>query len=257
MNPWREQTLKDRNCHGKQTLQRRALRGAHRLPDRAVCLAALPVAVWLDLTNLAEAALRRQASDLNSVISSVRSYYASNVVGRVLAHPGDNPGRPQLRDHSRRDPDPRDACRWNSARSSASSSRISPTASFPTFRSRTARRTSSIAFEKARAAEPARKSRTRRSSRPQARCSPTASGWSRPSSMGASLRQLPQQPPGKPQARLEGRRRPRHSGSHRSRSRSPPTCSRSNICWPISRWPRSAASPSSSCSAARPSRSRA
>ena len=38
----------------------------------AVLLAALPVAVWMDLTNLAEAALRRQASDLNSVISSVR-----------------------------------------------------------------------------------------------------------------------------------------------------------------------------------------
>src|ERR1700687_1193277 len=54
----------------------------------AVLLAALPVAVWLDLTNLAEAALRRQASDLNSVVSSVRGYYASNVVGRVLASPG-------------------------------------------------------------------------------------------------------------------------------------------------------------------------
>src|ERR1700694_2344559 len=54
----------------------------------AVLLAALPVAVWLDLTNLAEVALRRQATDLNSVVSSVRSYYATNVVGRVLAHPG-------------------------------------------------------------------------------------------------------------------------------------------------------------------------
>lgn len=53
----------------------------------ALLLVALPVAVWLDLTNLADAALRRQASDLNSVVSSVRSYYASNVVGRVLAHP--------------------------------------------------------------------------------------------------------------------------------------------------------------------------
>src|ERR1700710_312280 len=51
-------------------------------------LAALPVAVWLDLTNLAELALRRQATDLNSVVSSVRSYYATNVVGRVLANPG-------------------------------------------------------------------------------------------------------------------------------------------------------------------------
>lgn len=50
-------------------------------------LAALPIAVWLDLTNLVDAALRRQASDLNSVISSVRGYYATNVVGRVLASP--------------------------------------------------------------------------------------------------------------------------------------------------------------------------
>jgi class 3 adenylate cyclase len=51
-------------------------------------LAALPVAVWLDLTNLADTSLRRQASDLNSVISSVRGYYGKNVVGRVLANPG-------------------------------------------------------------------------------------------------------------------------------------------------------------------------
>src|SRR5205807_10462611 len=54
----------------------------------AVLLAALPLAGWLDLTNLAEAALRRQATDLNSVITSVRGYYATNVVGRVLANPG-------------------------------------------------------------------------------------------------------------------------------------------------------------------------
>jgi adenylate cyclase len=51
-------------------------------------LAGLPVAVWLDLTNLAETNLKRQASDLNSIISSVRSYYASNVVGRILAASG-------------------------------------------------------------------------------------------------------------------------------------------------------------------------
>src|SRR6476646_6877906 len=51
-------------------------------------LAGLPVAVWLDLTDLAETNLNRQASDLNSIISSVRSYYASNVVGRILAAPG-------------------------------------------------------------------------------------------------------------------------------------------------------------------------
>jgi class 3 adenylate cyclase len=51
-------------------------------------LAALPVAVWLDLTNLADMSLRRQANDLNSLVSSVRSYYANNVVGRILANPG-------------------------------------------------------------------------------------------------------------------------------------------------------------------------
>ena len=51
-------------------------------------LAGLPAAVWMDLTNLAETNLNRQASDLNSIISSVRSYYASNVVGRILAAPG-------------------------------------------------------------------------------------------------------------------------------------------------------------------------
>ncbi len=51
-------------------------------------LAGLPLAVWLDLSNLSDTALRRQAGDLNSVISSVRAYYATNVVGRVLTAPG-------------------------------------------------------------------------------------------------------------------------------------------------------------------------
>jgi len=48
----------------------------------------LPIAVWLDLENLADANLRRQAADLNSMISSVRAYYTANVVNRVLASPG-------------------------------------------------------------------------------------------------------------------------------------------------------------------------
>ena len=56
----------------------------------AALLVALPLAVWLDLTNLADLSLRRQANDLNSVITGVRGYYASNVVGRILAaHVGD------------------------------------------------------------------------------------------------------------------------------------------------------------------------
>ena len=57
-----------------------------------ILLGGLPVAVWLDLRNLADSALRVQASDLNSIITSVRAYYATNVVGRVL----DLPGRTQV-----------------------------------------------------------------------------------------------------------------------------------------------------------------
>jgi adenylate cyclase len=51
-------------------------------------LIGLPLVVWLDLKNLTEANLRRQAGDLNSVVSSVRNYYATNVVGRILSSPG-------------------------------------------------------------------------------------------------------------------------------------------------------------------------
>ncbi len=41
--------------------------------------------VWLDLRNLSDENLRRQATSLNGIISSVRSYYATNVVGRVVS----------------------------------------------------------------------------------------------------------------------------------------------------------------------------
>ena len=51
-------------------------------------LVGLPTAVWLDLDNLADANLHHQARDLSSMISSVRAYYATNVVDRVLASPG-------------------------------------------------------------------------------------------------------------------------------------------------------------------------
>lgn len=53
-----------------------------------VLLVGLPLAVWLDLRNLSESALSRQAGDVNMVITSVRAFYANNVVGRVLASPG-------------------------------------------------------------------------------------------------------------------------------------------------------------------------
>jgi len=50
---------------------------------------ALPFAVWLDLRDVTASLLRRQASDLNSAISSIRKYYADHIVSRVLASPGE------------------------------------------------------------------------------------------------------------------------------------------------------------------------
>ncbi len=48
----------------------------------------LPVSVWLDLRSLSNESLSRQAADLNSMISDIRSYYSRNVVGRVLQNHG-------------------------------------------------------------------------------------------------------------------------------------------------------------------------
>lgn len=54
-----------------------------------VMLAGLPLAVWLDISSLSKSMLKRQSEDLSSVISSIRAYYANNVITRVLAAPGD------------------------------------------------------------------------------------------------------------------------------------------------------------------------
>jgi adenylate cyclase len=51
-------------------------------------LAGLPVAVWLDLRHVTETSLLRQANDVNSVVTSVRDYYADNIVRRVPDTPG-------------------------------------------------------------------------------------------------------------------------------------------------------------------------
>jgi adenylate cyclase len=51
-------------------------------------IAGLPIAVWLDLRNLTETSQLRQARDLNSVVSSVRAYYASAVLSRDDRKPG-------------------------------------------------------------------------------------------------------------------------------------------------------------------------
>jgi adenylate cyclase len=51
-------------------------------------LAALPLAIWLDLQHIARVGLTRQADDLNAIITGIRGYYSNNVVARVLASPG-------------------------------------------------------------------------------------------------------------------------------------------------------------------------
>jgi hypothetical protein len=53
-----------------------------------IVLAGLPLAVWLDLREISEHASRKQADGLAVVISGFRDYYAKNVAGRVLSHPG-------------------------------------------------------------------------------------------------------------------------------------------------------------------------
>ena len=51
-------------------------------------LVMLPIAVWLDLRHISNESLKRQASELNTVISDIRSYYSRNVIGRVLDNDG-------------------------------------------------------------------------------------------------------------------------------------------------------------------------
>ncbi|HWA48606.1 MAG TPA: adenylate/guanylate cyclase domain-containing protein [Dongiaceae bacterium] len=74
----------------KSTAASSRLSGWLLIPLVLAMLAGLPLAVWLDISALSKAALSRQAEDLSSVISGIRGYYASNVVGRVLAAHGQN-----------------------------------------------------------------------------------------------------------------------------------------------------------------------
>ncbi len=50
----------------------------------ALLLVGLPFAVWFDLRAISQDALTRQAHDLNTVITGIRAFYSSDVVGRVL-----------------------------------------------------------------------------------------------------------------------------------------------------------------------------
>ena len=51
-------------------------------------LSGLPLAVWLDLRSISEAALLRQAQDVDALVTTIRGYYTTQVVNRVLAGRG-------------------------------------------------------------------------------------------------------------------------------------------------------------------------
>lgn len=51
-------------------------------------LALLPLAVWLDLKNIAGHSLRTQAEGFDTMMSDIRAYYAQNVVAKVASHDG-------------------------------------------------------------------------------------------------------------------------------------------------------------------------
>ena len=48
-------------------------------------LAGLPIAAWLDMRALSERILGRQADEISRIINDMRNFYASDVVGRVMA----------------------------------------------------------------------------------------------------------------------------------------------------------------------------
>lgn len=52
-----------------------------------LALAGLPLAAWLDLRNVTEAAMRGQADALDTAINAMRDYYATNIVGRSCGPP--------------------------------------------------------------------------------------------------------------------------------------------------------------------------
>ncbi len=64
----------------------------------AIILGGLPVAVWMDMRNLSEQALRGQADAFSSVIDSIRVYYARNIVERILANHGNARVQPNYLD---------------------------------------------------------------------------------------------------------------------------------------------------------------
>jgi len=63
-------------------------RGRAFVPIVLLLLLGLPIATWLDLRNLSQETLMRQAADVNALMTSVRGYYADNIVAHVLSTSG-------------------------------------------------------------------------------------------------------------------------------------------------------------------------
>ena len=216
-------------------------------------LLGLPFAVWLDLRDLSERMLRRQAGEIGRIIDDMRAFYASDVVGRVHGASTSPTPTHNYRERRRRHPDPGDA--FDRARQAASPRATTRwnTASSRTCRSRGADRTTS----------------TRSSGRRSQRCAQiqsrpvievTGSLFDRSiriAGAGADGRRSASSchntHPDSPKHGLEGRRRARHPGDHRSPSRSAPTSSSFKylLAYFVARAARSA-SRSSCCSAGRP-----
>ena len=65
-----------------------------------VLLMGLPLVVWLDISSLSRNALSRQAHDMSSLISSIRGYYSTNVVGRILSAHASGIGQETVLSHN-------------------------------------------------------------------------------------------------------------------------------------------------------------
>ena len=82
-------------------------------------LVGLPLAAWLDLRDLSDRIVRSQANEIGKIIDDMRAFYASDVVGRVLAaHGGPITADPQLPRCRRRQSRSRRRCRSSSGTAS-------------------------------------------------------------------------------------------------------------------------------------------
>jgi adenylate cyclase len=62
-------------------------------------LVGLPLAAWLDLRNITSGTLLKEAANMDSVVTGIRSFYADDVVARVLAANGHADVTAHFKDH--------------------------------------------------------------------------------------------------------------------------------------------------------------